>query len=101
MLRAEAGAFEASLQLLRTFAAQLRAEAALGVHAGAAEVRRRAGYANILYNLSGYYGQFSAPLERAVAAERKPLEDKLQDFVKLAQWNDRTYVALRLSVEKS
>jgi len=27
------------------------------VHAGAAEVRRRAGYANILYNLSGYYGQ--------------------------------------------
>jgi midasin (ATPase involved in ribosome maturation) len=58
-------------------------------------------YANILYNLGAYYGQFSAPLERAVAAERKPLEDKLQDFVKLAQWNDRTYVALRLSVEKS
>ena len=34
MLRAEAGAFEASLQLLRTFAAQLRAEAALGVRLG-------------------------------------------------------------------
>ena len=33
-----------------------------------------------------------------MASERKPLEDKLQDFVKLAQWNDRTYVALGIGL---
>jgi len=102
LLTAEAGAFEAYLRLMRSFATQLQTEARLGVRGEMGdEPWRVSGYAHILHNLAGYYAQFSGPLARALGAKRAPIEAKLKDFVKLAQWGDRNFDSLKQSVERS
>ena len=131
LLGAEAAALPAYLELIRSFARQLHAEMSLlggglllggGCHLAGdssgdltgdltgdlrgdfsaredAQSRRR--YANILHGLAAYYGQFEADLRLSLEMQRAPIEQKLTDFLKLAQWNDRNFVALKQSVERS
>jgi len=74
---------------MRTFARQLEVEVRAGVRQGMGDQRwRYEGYASILHNLVSYYGQFSEPLRRAVADKRAPVEARLKEFAKLAQWSD-------------
>ena len=101
MLGAEVGAFEAYLRMLRSFERQMAAEEQLEEGCSPAEIRRKRCYRSILHNVGAYYSQFSAPLQQAVAAQKAPIDAKLKDFVKLSQWSDRNYVALKQSVERS
>ena len=120
MLSSSAGAWEAHLKLLTTFEAQLRVEGRLGsdgtadadeavdemeeameAAASAERRRRRAGYAAILHNVAAYYRQFTEKLRGAVTAQMGPIETKLTDFIKLGQWSDRNFAALKTSIEKS
>ena len=109
MLSSSAGSYEAHLQLVSTFEAQLRVEEKLGVEQQTnaeggeemAERERRRGYANILHHLAGYHRQFSPLLKSAVEKEMEPIATKLADFVQLGQWNDRNYAQLKQSIERS
>ena len=105
MRSSSVGAYEAHLQLLQTFEAQLRIEDRLAVQTEGVrrvgESTRRQGYANILHNIAAYHRQFVAPLKVSVAAQIEPLETKLRDFIKLAQWTDRNFDGLKESIERS
>ena len=108
MQSAEGGAFDAYLRMLRSFERQMEAEegvdleldAAGDPHAAISQGRKRS-YRSILHNVSAYYAQFSAPLERAIGVQKGELDAKLMDFVKLSQWSDRNPAALKTSVERS
>ncbi len=57
--------------------------------------------AHVLLNLARYYEQFAPRIEAAVASQRKPLEERLTDFIKLARWEDVNYFAMKQAAEKS
>ena len=124
MLSSSAGSYEAHLQLLGTFEAQIRVEERLdaegpstakpdgvavaaegskeaGGSTGSLEFERRRGYANILHHLAGYHRQFSPVLKGQIEKEMAPIATKLADFVKLGQWSDRNFAALKTSIERS
>ena len=66
--------------------------------------RRQRGYDEVskaLGNLARYYGQFQPAIDDRVAADLKPLEKELADFVKLAKWEDRGFYAMKASAEKA
>jgi len=66
--------------------------------------RKQRGYDEVskaLGNLARYYGQFQPAIDDRVAADLKPLEKELADFVKLAKWEDRGFYAMKASAEKA
>jgi midasin len=55
----------------------------------------------ILFNLYRYFDQFSVAVEDEKANMRKPIEDKLKDFMKISRWDDASYYRLEKSAETS
>ncbi|KAK9820997.1 hypothetical protein WJX81_006213, partial [Elliptochloris bilobata] len=88
------GELERRLELLASFRGHCLARAAAGDGGGAVT-------AAVLGNALGYYGQFRVRVAEAAAGGLVPLEKQLQDFVKLARWEDRGYYALRERADKA
>ncbi|XP_037082369.1 midasin-like [Pollicipes pollicipes] len=55
----------------------------------------------LLWNLYQYYSQFYAVVESHLKALRKPVEQKVKDFVKIARWNDVNFWSVKDTVKKS
>ncbi|EIE25917.1 hypothetical protein COCSUDRAFT_12734, partial [Coccomyxa subellipsoidea C-169] len=55
----------------------------------------------ILENVHAYYNQFSPLVDKAIKDSLAPIEKRLEDFVKLAKWEDRGYHSLKQSTEKA
>ncbi|KAL0049173.1 hypothetical protein WJX82_008148 [Trebouxia sp. C0006] len=52
-----------------------------------------------LYNTHRYYKQFLALMQKAIADGLAELEKQLEDFVRLAKWEDRGYYAMKATTE--
>jgi midasin (ATPase involved in ribosome maturation) len=91
------GQFIERLELLQSFAEQLRAEYRI------AQVKndRRLSKALIVDSLVKHYSTFATMIATAKEILRKPIEKKLKDDVKLAKWDEQSYYALTDSAEKS
>ncbi|KAK9809153.1 hypothetical protein WJX72_010301 [[Myrmecia] bisecta] len=87
------GEFERRLQMVCSFRRQLLVAAAADPAA--------APLAAVLYNSHRYYGQFLPRVKQSIQDGMTPLEKHLQDFVKLAKWEDRGYYAMRVATEKA
>lgn len=55
----------------------------------------------ILWNMYNYYKQFMDDVNARIAALRAPIKKKLEDYVKIARWNDINYWAVKETVEKT
>ena len=55
----------------------------------------------VLGNLCRYYEQFQPAIDARIAADMKPLEKELADFVKLAKWEDRGFYAMKAAADKA
>ncbi len=101
------GEFVARLDLLRTFYHQLASEVAAKFERSSSGDARgmsmamRAYLADLLYNIHAYYQQFQDSIQDNLRNLRAPLEKKVNDFIKLARWDDVNYYALKASTEKS
>ncbi|KAL0028971.1 hypothetical protein WJX77_009058 [Trebouxia sp. C0004] len=54
-----------------------------------------------LYNTYRYYKQFLALMQKAIADGLAELEKQLEDFVRLAKWEDRGYYAMKATTERN
>ncbi|XP_068082683.1 midasin [Anabrus simplex] len=83
---------------------QARLEILYGFHCHTIHMEpssRRDKLMSILWNLHGYYSQFSDGVNARIRELRLPIEKKLKDFVKIARWNDINYWAVKAAVEKT
>lgn len=55
----------------------------------------------ILWNMYNYYKQFMDDINARIAALRTPIKKKLENYVKIARWNDINYWAVKETVEKT
>eukprot|EP00798_Chlamydomonas_sp_ICE-L_P024875 gene24875-10536_t len=115
------GEFEARLQLLRSFMCHVKlrlaeAEAAQESSSSPDTALVAAGAFGIdhpgsrkylplvvgaLANTVAYYAQFSGAVRSALESGLSPIEKDLDDFVRLAKWEDRGYYAMKASTEKA
>uniref|UniRef100_UPI00358FB529 midasin n=1 Tax=Myxine glutinosa TaxID=7769 RepID=UPI00358FB529 len=56
---------------------------------------------NVLWNLYRYYHQFLNTIQARLALQRREIERGLKDFVKICRWNDRSFWAVKMVVEKT
>ncbi|KAK9833665.1 hypothetical protein WJX74_002204 [Apatococcus lobatus] len=88
------GEYAMRLRLINSFRCHAHARACSGLQQAAC-------LATTLANIHTYYGQFQAQVQTAIDIAMKELEKQLQDFVKLAKWEDRGYYSLQMATEKS
>ncbi|KAF0299690.1 Midasin [Amphibalanus amphitrite] len=93
------GEFPARLQMLLSVHRQM-------VCHGAAAAGKRGGgpreqLSALLWNLYQYYSQFYPVVEKHLRGLRKPIEQKVKDFVKIARWNDVNFWSVKDTVKKS
>ncbi|XP_029174732.1 midasin-like, partial [Nylanderia fulva] len=55
----------------------------------------------VLWNVYNYYKQFVDDVNARIAALRAPIKKKLEDYVKIARWNDINYWAVKETVDKT
>ena len=65
------------------------------------EASKRRTLSLVLGNLCKYYEQFQPTIDARIAADMKPLEKELADFVKLAKWEDRGFYAMKAAADKA
>ena len=103
--KATLGDFDARLRILRAFEREMRvlSRAPTSSCNGSADGTREraAALATILSNAAGYYSRLREGVVAAVAAARKPIEEELQGFCKLARWEDRNFYALKASADRA
>ena len=92
------GDFEYRLALLNNFYQHLSAEIERNY---CTDVETRIKIRDMIFNLFKYYAQFLPKLEQRLEAEKKPLEDKLRDFITLTKWEDVNVDAIRFTTKKS
>jgi len=93
------GEFDARLELVWCFYAEMDVETRACVARGDAATKRDAALRAVLYNVWRYYAQFQPVVEAHVESIRKPCETKLRDHAKLAKWEDRGYHAMKVQGE--
>ena len=55
----------------------------------------------MLYNLQAFYAQFKDTLNKKIAEARKPIEKELKEAIKIVQWNQMNYWALKETIAKA
>lgn len=55
----------------------------------------------VLWNIYNYYKQFVDDVNARIATLRAPIKKKLEDYVKIARWNDINYWAVKETIEKT
>lgn len=55
----------------------------------------------VLWNMYNYYKQFVDDVNARIAALKTPIKKKLEDYVKIARWNDINYWAVKETVDKT
>lgn len=65
------------------------------------DLSRTIGLRNLLFNLFKYYEQWTANLEAEMADLTKPIQEKLQDFIKISRWDDSSVYRLEKSADTS
>ena len=93
------GEFDARLELVWCFYAEMDVEMRACIARGDVASKRDAALRAILYNVWRYYAQFQPVVEAHVESIRKPCETKLRDHAKLAKWEDRGYHAMKVQGE--
>lgn len=96
VLTASLGDFRARLNLLQSFANQLRDECAMfgGSH-------DRVALARLLWSMWRYYNQFEWVAKQRLKGMRAPYEEKLKQEARLAKWDEQTYYSLAESTERN
>ncbi|GAU94610.1 hypothetical protein RvY_06348-2 [Ramazzottius varieornatus] len=54
-----------------------------------------------LYNLQAFYSQFEVSVRKQIAEVRKPIEKELKEAIKIIQWNQMNYWALKETIAKA
>ena len=90
------GEFPARLQMLLSVHRQMVCDGATGETKG-----QRGHLCALLWNLYQYYSQFYTVVERHLQTLRKPIEQKVKDYVKIARWNDVNFWSVKDTVKKS
>ena len=80
------GEFDARLELVWCFYAEMDVETRACLARGAVATKRDDALRAVLYNVWRYYAQFQPVVETHVESIRKPCETKLRDHAKLAKW---------------
>lgn len=63
--------------------------------------RRRSSLISIIHNLHSYYTQFSGEIEETIRGQRKPIEKKLKEFVKIESYNkDLSYFSMKNNIAR-
>ena len=93
------GEFDARLELVWCFYAEMDVETRACLARGAVATKRDDALRAVLYNVWRYYAQFQPVVETHVESIRKPCETKLRDHAKLAKWEDRGYHAMKVQGE--
>ncbi|KAL9652452.1 hypothetical protein ABK040_000025 [Willaertia magna] len=91
------GDFEFRLDLLHNFCQHLTAQIEKLSNASPVQLKFR----DLLYNLYRYYKQFIPTLNDKLEREKKPLEEKLRDFITLTKWEDVNVDSIRATTRKS
>ncbi|XP_038059884.1 midasin-like [Patiria miniata] len=86
------GEFAARLQMLLSFHCQVAMQPSSP---------KQIELVSILWNLYCYYKQFLGAVVAEIKRRRTPIEKELKGFVKIARWNDVSFWAVKLAVEKS
>lgn len=55
----------------------------------------------MLYNLQAFYSQFEVSVRKQIAEVRKPIEKELKEAIKIIQWNQMNYWALKETIAKA
>lgn len=55
----------------------------------------------VLWNMYNYYKQFVDDVNARITALKTPIKKKLEDYVKIARWNDFNYWAVKETVDKT
>eukprot|EP00958_Prasinococcus_capsulatus_P008902 scaffold874_cov380-Prasinococcus_capsulatus_cf.AAC.26 len=92
------GEFSARLDLISGFVRQLRLHVI--VHGKSVGTAKAEAYW-FLRNFVSYFRQFEAPIEDQITSSTQAIEEELQNFVKLAKWEDRNFYAMKASAEKA
>eukprot|EP00899_Mesostigma_viride_P010035 jgi/Mesvir1/19032/Mv12798-RA.1 len=95
------GQFRKRLAMVRSFYCQMDAYACLGMPPPGVSLDGCARLAHVLFNMHAYYAQFVAAVEEAIAKQSAGVHKELDDFVKLARWEDRNYYSMEASAEKA
>lgn len=56
---------------------------------------------SILWNLYAYFLQFKEAVAKKIKDLRSPIEKKLKDYVKIVQWKDISYWAIKETLQKT
>ena len=90
------GEFQARLELLRAFARQVNMEASISP-----KKHSLLQLSLSLHALWQYYNQFSVLIKSTLSNQRRPLETRLEQEIKLAKWDEQTYYAMAESTERN
>ncbi|GAV80132.1 AAA_5 domain-containing protein [Cephalotus follicularis] len=86
--KSNVGEFRKRLQLLLAFHGQIIAGRQLGIYSTSFPGEN----VNILYNVFGFYVQFLPIILEHIEVNRKDIEKKLKDDLKLCRWGDFDYI---------
>jgi len=93
------GEFDARLELIWCFYAEMEVEIRSCAARGVYTTKHDAALCAVLYNIWRYYSQFQSTVAKHVDSVRKPCESKLRNHAKLAKWEDRGYHAMKVQGE--
>eukprot|EP00002_Diphylleia_rotans_P015670 TRINITY_DN3035_c0_g2_i1.p1 TRINITY_DN3035_c0_g2~~TRINITY_DN3035_c0_g2_i1.p1 ORF type:complete len:5322 (+),score=1048.10 TRINITY_DN3035_c0_g2_i1:101-16066(+) len=94
------GEFTARLELLYSFHRQMEYEENCSWLEKDARDQKKL-IKNILYNVYRYYSFFVERVLEELRQKRGPIEKELEDFIKIARWDDVNYYAIKESSEKA
>ena len=94
------GQFKARIRYLSAFQGQMKLTQ--GQESLSSDSKRRREQLHILLsNVANFFGRYESEVEGYICEHREKIEKEMEEFIRLARWEDRGYYALKESADKS